>query len=268
MAYKRNLAIVVVLTTVAIGLYYFLRNYDTSLRYQIYTSDSVHGMVVTSPVEFDGVTVGEVRQIDFIKPGLVKIVLSIQPSIPITKGTRAAIITRGVASRGFTGYVYILLSDKGQDDSPLMPQPGQKYPVIPTIPPEGGTIDLALDALKGNMDDMVKIIESILDKNTQNSFKRLIFNMERISDMLLQNNNRINTLILNTEKASHQFNSFIKSGTRTMNILETQVLPEVYQALANANTLTQTATGLVNTIERDPSVIIRGSTPPIPGPGE
>lgn len=258
---------VLVATALAVLVYYYgFRN--TSARYVIYTTDSVHGMVVTAPVEYNGVTIGEISQIQLAKPGLVKIVLAIQPAIPITMGTRARIISRGLASRGFTGYIYVLLEGSDKDNRRLVAMPGQTYPVIPTLPSQGGSLDLALFDMKDEVNDLAKVLESTLDKEARHSLKKILTNMEQITNMLLQNNQRLNTLVINTEKASYQFSAFMESGTRTMTVLETQILPEVYQVLANANSLAQTAGNMAATIERDPSVLLRGTSPAVRGPGE
>lgn len=258
---------ILVATALAVLVYYYgFRN--TSARYVIYSTDSVHGMVVTAPVEYSGVTVGEVSQIELAKPGLVKIVLAIKPGIPITMGTRARIISRGLASRGFTGYIYVLLEGSDKDNNPLVAMHGQTCPVIPTLPSQGGNIDLALFEMKDEVNDLAKVIESTMDKDARRSLKKILANMEQITNMLLQNNKRLNTLIINTEKASFQFSAFMESGTRTMMVLETQILPEVYQVLAKANILAQTADNIANSIERDPSVVLRGTSPPARGPGE
>jgi hypothetical protein len=50
--------------------------------------------------------------------------------------------------------------------------------------------------------------------------------------------------------------------------IQTQILPQVTKALADLDTLSKSFGDLANTINRDPSVLIRGKTPARPGPGE
>ncbi|MNO83330.1 hypothetical protein D3C76_746340 [compost metagenome] len=48
----------------------------------------------------------------------------------------------------------------------------------------------------------------------------------------------------------------------------TQVLPEAHRALSDLENLTRSLSTVTAKINRDPSILIRGSAPPPPGPGE
>jgi len=47
-----------------------------------------------------------------------------------------------------------------------------------------------------------------------------------------------------------------------------QVLPEAHQALIGLDKLSTELNGVVTKINQDPSIVIRGTTPPPLGPGE
>ena len=132
---KARLLFIAFLLILAAGalIWYFLAatHYAT---YQIYTKDSVSGLIVDAPIEFHGVEVGKVKSVKLIEPQLVGIVLNVEKDAPVSSATVATIISRGVAARGFTGYVYVSLEDAGTVASPLAAQPGEPYPVIPTAP--------------------------------------------------------------------------------------------------------------------------------------
>lgn len=251
---------------VVIAVYYSLP--ETRNRYIVYTSDSVHGMVISAPVEYKGVTIGEVEGIELTKPGVVKIIIAINKTISITTNTRATIISRGLASRGFTGYIYISLADINTQDPPLLAKSSHDYPIITTSPSQSDSIDLALYEMKNNVDELTKVIGSTLDNEARSSLKKILSNMEQITDMLVINNARLNALIVNTEKASAQFGTLMTTGMRTMNLFESQILPEVYLVLNQVNHLAGTASDIANKIEQDPSVLLRGTTTPTRGPGE
>src|SRR3990167_263035 len=67
---------------------YWEKEYQT---YQVFMQESVSGLNIDSPVEYNGVNVGTVSyiSIDQKNPKLVQVLLSIKQGTPITLGTRA-----------------------------------------------------------------------------------------------------------------------------------------------------------------------------------
>ena len=55
--------------------------------YQVYTEDSVSGLIADAPIEFHGVDVGKVKSIKLVNPHLVRILLSIDKTAPITSAS-------------------------------------------------------------------------------------------------------------------------------------------------------------------------------------
>src|SRR5688572_1168472 len=84
--------------------------------YAVMMQESVSGMSVDSPVEFNGVNVGTIKSIKLEpkNPKLVKILLEVKNDTPITQGTIATIDTKGI-----TGVTFIALKDKSTDLRPL-----------------------------------------------------------------------------------------------------------------------------------------------------
>src|SRR6476660_3546691 len=128
---KARLLFIAFLLILATGaLTWYLLGAAHYATYQIYTKDSVSGLIVDAPIEFHGVEVGKVKSVKLIEPQLVGIVLNVEKDTPVSSATVATIISRGVAARGFTGYVYVSLEDAGTVTSPLVAQQGEPYPVI------------------------------------------------------------------------------------------------------------------------------------------
>lgn len=100
--------------------------------YTVYMKESVSGLSIDRPVEFNGVEVGKIDDIiiNKNKPQLVELRLKIKSKIPITVGTKAKLALRGALS----GEAFILLEDKGTDKRPLLKKRHEPYPVIPTTP--------------------------------------------------------------------------------------------------------------------------------------
>lgn len=243
----------------------------TSSRYaifQIRTHDSVSGLIVDAPVELHGVEVGKVRNVELVDPRSVSILLDIRKDIPMTMATVATITSRGVATRGFTGYVYISLEDAGTDARPLVAEAGNPYPVIHAAPSRSVNLDTAISQVNDNMQHITELIRSVLDKETITSLKQSVDGLRQVTSMLAQNNGKLHTIISNTEQASSQFKPLLQSGNDTVRALQTQVLPEAYRVLSDLERLSDSLNGVATKINRNPSVILRGSAPPPPGPGE
>src|SRR5450631_4926326 len=134
---------VLLISIVAAALWYF-HSVSQNATYQIYTEDSVSGLIADAPIEFHGVDVGKVKSVKLVNPHSVRILLSIDKAAPITSASVATITARGLATRGFTGYVYISLEDVGIDSRPLATPPGAPYPIIPTAPSKVMTLDTTI----------------------------------------------------------------------------------------------------------------------------
>jgi phospholipid/cholesterol/gamma-HCH transport system substrate-binding protein len=266
---KARLGFALVLLVLAVGgaLWYLLSaaRYAT---YEIETRDAVSGLIADAPVEFHGVDVGAVKRVELTGPHAVSILLSISNSAPVTTATVATITSRGLATRGFTGYVYISLEDVGADARQLVAPPGRKYPVIPATSSRSVNLDLAISQVNENVQSMTGLLQSAFDEKTLAALKKSLESLERITEALADNTEKLNSLVVNTERASRQLKPLVASSSDTVRALQTQILPEAHKALSNLDNLSSSLSAFAAKINRDPSVLVRGAAPPPPGPGE
>jgi phospholipid/cholesterol/gamma-HCH transport system substrate-binding protein len=73
---------------------------------------------------------------------------------------------------------------------------------------------------------------------------------------------------LNAERASNRLDPLLESGNETTKALQTQLLPQAYEALSKLDRLATTLNAAATRIERDPSSVVRGSGKRPAGPGE
>jgi phospholipid/cholesterol/gamma-HCH transport system substrate-binding protein len=287
----------VLLVSVVAGALWYMHSVSHYATYQIYTQDSVSGLMVDAPIEFHGVEVGKVRDIRLVNPRLVNIVLSIDKSAPVTTASVATVTSRGLATRGFTGYVYISLDDVRTDARPLITAAGVPYPVIPTAPSKVITLDTDISQVKDNVQAITALLQSLLDRKTILSLQQAADSMQQLTKVLAANSSKLSSIVDHTELASHRLEPLLESSQETVRVLQTQVLPEVHvalanlepllessqdsvsalqtqilpearQALMNLDNLSTTFTGVATRIDQDPSILIRGAARPSPGPGE
>jgi phospholipid/cholesterol/gamma-HCH transport system substrate-binding protein len=293
----RLLFVTVLLVATVVGAIWYWQWVSRYTTYQIHTEDPVSGLVIDAPIEFHGVEVGKVKNISLLNPHSVSIALSIDKSAPVTSATVATIITRGLAARGYTGYVYISLEDVGIDSRPLSTPRGAPYPIIPTAPSKIFTLDTTIYQVKDNVQVITDLLQSLLDRKTIALLQQTVDSLQQFTKVLAANTEKLNSIVANTERASHRFEPLLKSADdtvsdlqtkivpelnealtdlipllnssqNTVSALQTQVLPEARKALLSLENLTTTLTDVATKINRDPSILIRGATPPPPGPGE
>ncbi|GAB3465033.1 MlaD family protein [Massilia terrae] len=270
--------------------FWYLVSVGNYLIYQISTEESVSGLIVDAPVEFHGVDVGKVKSVKLLNPHTVRILLSIDKTAPITSASVATLTSRGLASRGFTGYVYIAIEDAGMSSGPLTRRPGEAYPTIPTAPSKSMTLDTTLNQATANVQALTDLLQSTLDKKTVVALKQSAESLQQVTKVLAANSKRMNTIVANTESASRrlaplldsshdsvttlqtqilpQARSVLDSSHDTVRALQTQILPEAHKALTDLDDLSGSTTAVTNQINRNPSILIRGTAPPAPGPGE
>lgn len=234
-------------------------------NYLMYSQESVSGLSIDAPVEYNGVNVGSVKSVELNRANLhlVKVLLSIKSSTPITRGTVAT-----VTSRGITGVAYIALKDAGNDPTPLVAGPGETYPVIPTSPSIFMRLDIALRQLSKNLQTVADSIHSLLDKDNLKSIKEILAHMDKVTGTLADNSKKINTILDNTNRATLQLTPLLEYSTASMKTLSVQTLPITYKLLSNLNDMTRTLNEVTIQLKQNPSVLIRGTVPAPLGPGE
>jgi phospholipid/cholesterol/gamma-HCH transport system substrate-binding protein len=294
----------VLLLGAAVGIVWNVVSSARYTTYQVQTHDSVSGLIADAPVEYHGVDVGKVKSVELIDSRSIRILLSIRNDAPVTTATVATITSRGLATRGFTGYVYVSLEDAGTDSRSLVARAGERYPAIPTAPSKSVSLDLAISQVNGNVQVMTELLQNVLDKNTVASLKQSVDSLQQVTKMLADNNAKVNSLIINGERASRQLQPLlassqetvtalqtqilpethraltsldnlstslqplVESSKDTVNALQTQILPETHKALASLDSLSTSLSGFATKVSKDPSVIVRGVAPRSLGPGE
>lgn len=233
--------------------------------YSVLMQESVSGLSIDSPVEFNGVSVGSVKtiQIDSKNPELVRLFLDVKSNTPISEGTVAML-----ASKGITGIAFIALKDKGDNPNPLVAKEGEPYPVIQTAPSLFLRLDQALSTLSENLHKVTDDISALLNKENLESIHDVLNNMQRITATMAANGKQIDAILRNAASLSGRLNPLIQSSTSAMRILEVQTLPATYRMLANLDAATRSLAEVTAEIKENPSIIIRGVNRNNYGPGE
>jgi phospholipid/cholesterol/gamma-HCH transport system substrate-binding protein len=296
---RARVAFVLVLLLCAVaGLAWYFFAAGRYATFQIRTQEPVSGLIADAPVELHGVEVGKVTRVELRDARSVEVLLSIRKDAPISAATVATITGRGLATRGFTGYVYVSLEDTGSNAGPLVAPPGSPFPVIPTAASRSVNLDTAISQLSENVQSMSALLQSVLDTQTVASLKQSLESLRRVTQTLASNNEKLGSILASSETllqssndtvralrtevlpqtsrtlatldklASAQFAPLLQSSSDVVNALQTQVLPQAYRALTRLDDLSTSLGDVATKLKRDPSVLVRGSALPPPGPGE
>lgn len=205
--------------------------------YEVRTRDPVSGLIAGSPVEFHGVEVGKVQSVELMQPRLVRVLLDVRREVPVSSATVATITGRGLATRGFTGYVYVSLEDSGTPGRPLAAAPDGRHPLLATLPSQVVSLDTSIRQLSENVKTMRDLLQSVLDPQSVASLKQSLAGLEQVSKTLSSNNDRLGAILANAERASVQVQPLLQSSSVAVRTLQTEVLPQARSALVQLESL-------------------------------
>lgn len=238
--------VIVLVAFITLGIIWLSAGFsvETYTIYQVNMKESVSGLSVDAAVEYNGVNVGTVKNIRISPkdPEQVEVLLRIRSSTPITQGTAAT-----MSMRGLTGVTFVALRDKGTDKHKLKKLPGETYPIINTAPSILMRFDQALTEMNATFRRISASIEKLLNDENLNYMRDILHN--------------IKTLTLELQPIIH-------SSVDTINVFNRETLPRTNQAISNLDTIMGDISSIANEIKDNPSVMLRGKSPPPLGPGE
>ncbi len=259
--------VIIMISAIVLGIIWLSAGFSLqpNIDYMVYMTESVSGLSDDSPVEYNGVNVGNVKSVRLNQknPQLVEVLLSVHSDTPVTRGTVATLNTRGL-----TGYTYVALKDKSTDLRKLLPEPGSPYAVIPPAPSLFVRLDTALTQLTTNLKKITETIQSIFDRQNQESFKDILLNIKKLTGDLSKNNKYFGDILKNTATASKEFSPLLQSSTNAMQTFQGQTLPAAYQVLSNMDEVTRNLLTVSAELKQNPAILIRGTAPQPLGPGE
>lgn len=275
-------------------------NKKTYHTYTVYLHEAATGLSNDSAVKFNGVQVGFVKEIKLNKndPRQVEILLSIEEGTPVTTSTSATLISQGI-----TGIAYVGLSAGSSELTPLEKMPGEPYPVIPAKPSLFNQLDSILKEVSENVNKVSNQAQMIFNEQNSTYIKNSLANMERFSNVIAENSENINRSLKNTDvflanmsKVSKDFPEILKelkigvarfnnlaadmsaagnnvsktmiAGKHAVNKISNQTIPPAVTLLRRLNDIAANLEKVSNDMRQNPSVVIRGTTPPRRGPGE
>lgn len=247
--------------------------------YTVYMQESVAGLNEDSLVRYNGVKVGLVSQIylDRIDPQKVKLILKIEDGTPIFSSTKATLITQGI-----TGNNYLGLATSSPDMTPLKTPAGEDYPVIPYE-------SSFLNQLQNTITEVSASMKQFMSPENIKNLKHSLKNLQKITAVFANNDKAINNTLQEMPKlakelkrsigyfsamsteisaAGKQLNVTMQSGKDAIDSISQQAIPPAVSLLHRLDVIAANLEQVSADMRRNPSIIIRGTTPPKKGPGE
>lgn len=268
--------------------------------YLAYFRESVSGLSVNAPVKYRGVDVGRVRAIGLNpqNPEEVRLDLDIKEGTPVKTDTRAFLSVQGL-----TGIAFVELTGGSRDAPKLEPKPGEEYPVIPTNPSLLVRLDSAISSLLASLNRLSDDLSDLLTEENQRSIAGILADLKLVTGALATHDKALGKSLENaastleqSAKAAAQLPELLARVGRSAEAVETmaseiagaskglrttlassqrdlgqftaQTLPEFAGLLSELRELTATLQRVGRQLEQDPSILLRGSQAPAPGPGE
>lgn len=205
--------------------------------YDIVFTEAVTGLSKGSPVQYNGIQIGEVSQLKLDPRDPRKVLARIQVSAdtPIKVDTRAKL-----GLLGLTGVAFVQLTGGAPTSQPLMPIPDDPVPVI-------ASETSALSALLASGSDVVTSINGILDRLSQilsqqnvSRIDHTLENIDRTTSALAAERDDLRELIREAAGASRQLNQTLAGANSLVNGPGRATLDRAAAAMASLQQTTQT----------------------------
>lgn len=287
---------VIVLTAAFIVIVFWLGALTHAQRYNTYlvhVREDVTGLSLDSPVRFNGVKVGYIDAIHLDKTNSkrVELILKIESTVKITTSTYAILNAQGI-----TGVIYVNLKAQTEEAPLLTVLPGNKYPIIPSKPSFLMQLSEVLPEITKDIQNLSSSIAQVLDKKNRQAFGESLQNMSEFTKTLAENSEnltenlqllkitlshlseaskdmpdtikKLNQTLSHATQTSDAITQTMQTGNIVLRNFSNQVLPNAQQALSSLNAATINMDRLLNELQRNPSMLVRGREPASPGPGE
>lgn len=210
--------------------------------YDVVFTESVTGLSKGSPVQYNGIQVGEVSQLklDPVDPRKVLARIQVAADTPIKTDTRAKL-----GMLGLTGSAFVQLTGGAPDHAPLVPTARVPVPVIQSE-------SSALTRLLSSGGDVVTSLNGILDKlsrilSQQNvdRINQTLENINQTTSTLAAERGDLRKLIQQAAEASQRLNQTLAGANQLVNGPGRQTLERAAAAMASLQQSTATLNQLL-----------------------
>ena len=230
------------LALLAFGLWAAKYSSDrTWQEYRVVFREAVTGLSVGSPVQYNGIAVGSITELNLVPddPRQVVARIRLNATTPVKTDTRAKL-----AITSLTGPSIIQLSGGTPQSPALTAVNNEPAPIIPTTPS-------ALQNITDVANRIVERMDQVLSDRNVASINATLANLETISGGLADRDSGTQALLLSARDAARSLDVTLKTTNGTINRLDqnlVQQLPGIIEKLDRTMSQLDLATGNANAI--------------------
>lgn len=165
--------------------------------YYIYFRGAVTGLQTGSPVRYRGVPVGSVKsiEIDAQNVELIEVTVALNPTTPVKIDTVATLQLQGI-----TGLSFVQLQGGTQEAPLLMPNPGKRRAVIPSVPSPFERLIESAPSLLMQLDTLATRAAEIVNDDNKEAIATILNNLKEASTTLVASTERIDHTLASAEE--------------------------------------------------------------------
>lgn len=203
--------------------YGFLKGSDLLSNYKkLYVEyENVEGLVASSPVTINGLTVGKVKSIELKNNGKLLIEMQIKNDFPITKGSTAQIYAPSpIGGKQISIIPNTATKELAVNDDYLVSS--TKVGFIDSLTGQIDPLKVKLDKLLDNANNVLISVNKVFDEKTRQNLQNSLVTLnetlaefktasKEVNSMLADNKSKISSTMTNVEKASGNFSKLSDS---------------------------------------------------------
>jgi phospholipid/cholesterol/gamma-HCH transport system substrate-binding protein len=172
----------------------------THASYEVVFREAVSGLSIGSPVQFNGIKVGEVSQLqlDQADPTKVLAVIRVSASTPVRQNTQARLSMAGI-----TGIAFIQLSSAAADSPPLRSRAGRLPQIIATPSPISRLLTDGSDLLS-KISELLTNANLLFSPENSENFGKLLASLEHTSSSMAGQSDHLAELAGQTLEQTNQ----------------------------------------------------------------
>lgn len=256
---------------------------EAKTRYDIYFAYVGTGLGQGSPVRISGVTVGRVIRVglDADNPGRVRVTVEVNADAPIRSDSVASIEITSL-----TGGAAVEITPGSKSVPPIQLSSNDPYPIIWSRESDIQQLVASFPQLLNKVTDLTARLSDTLDDKNRAALAATLDNLSRVTAVAAAHSNdidellvdgardmkdlkqaiaslnqaavRVDTLAANAGDAVKDFRGLVRDNRAPIKDFTQNGLDELRQLLAQTSTLVETMTRTMNSIERDPSLLLYG----------
>lgn len=207
--------------------YSFLKGSDLLSNYKkvFVEYDNVEGLLPSSPVSLNGLTIGKVKSIDLLESGKLLVELQINSDFKITEKSVAQVYAPSPIGGKQIAIIINKNSTKSIESGDYLVS-ASKLGVIDGVLGQLDPIKIKVEKLMDNANLMLQNVNQLLNAETKNNIQTGLDNLNetleqfklastQVNSMLSENKSKLNTTLSNVDVASKNFAKISDSLSKT-----------------------------------------------------